>query len=265
MSNSSILEKTLDEIIGEKHQDRRRNKGSSHNRRGVSKNPRGFNSRSPRPRPRSRSRPRSRPRVSASPIEEIRPSELESLSERTPYLKVKNLHYDLTQKDLTELFERIAPVKFTRIQYNTSGGSTGVAYVCFTDPSFNNLAIEKYDGKKAAGQIISVQNGVPLKDRLSSPVPRQPASFRSRGRPRGPRGRFNENKRRPAENRKTLEDLDDELSNYMNGERNQTEPNPDALNGNDNLNQVTKDTSGLDAELDSYMNETSTNTRFPAV
>ncbi|GME81444.1 unnamed protein product [Ambrosiozyma monospora] len=145
-----------------------------------------------------------------------------------PYLRVANLHPDLTEGDLTKLFEGIGPVEYVNLQFNTRGESTGIAFVGYQNPRDCQSAIDKFDGRRAAGQVISVENAVPLVDRIGISgsrggsgydrgyAPRHRGGFRGgRVGARGGRRRGDGSERRPRPAKKTVEDLDAELSSYM--------------------------------------------------
>lgn len=117
-----------------------------------------------------------------------------------------------------------------------------VAYCSFTENHQENIAnaIEKFDGRKAMGKILIVEDPAnprkpkSLKDRLGPVRDRQPSGYgrgsrygtphgpRGGHRPRGARGPSRGRESRGRERReakkpqKTVEDLDRELSEYMN-------------------------------------------------
>lgn len=133
-------------------------------------------------------------------------------------LRLKNVHSDLDGEDLNNLFLNIAPVDFVKFDPRDEA----VAYVCFQlNNSENNAkAILKFDGKKAMGNTLIVENATSLADRIA-PTPR-PAP-RAREAPRevsggreAPRANARKPKaRKPRPVKKTAEDLDKELSAYM--------------------------------------------------
>lgn len=118
-------------------------------------------------------------------------------------IKITNLHPELTTEDLTKLMETIGPTKNVEIKYNTHGKSIGIAFVEFEYGKDATTAIHKFDGRLAAGQTIRVTSTVPLSARLSGPV--NSAVSKRKNAPK------------PKKKNKTLEDLDNELSTYMNG------------------------------------------------
>ncbi|KAI9844060.1 MAG: hypothetical protein M1838_002332 [Thelocarpon superellum] len=79
--------------------------------------------------------------------------ELESASTGSK-LRVDNLHYDLTEEDLEDLFTRIGPVSNIAIRYDRAGRSTGVAFVTYEALGSAKTAIREFDGANANGQPI---------------------------------------------------------------------------------------------------------------
>ncbi|RFU26723.1 hypothetical protein B7463_g9610, partial [Scytalidium lignicola] len=80
----------------------------------------------------------------------------------TPKLRVENLHYDLTEEDLDDLFNRIGPVQKLALVYDRAGRSEGIAYVTYEYAQDARRAIREFDGANAKGQpirLISVPAG----------------------------------------------------------------------------------------------------------
>ncbi|KAK5041665.1 hypothetical protein LTR13_002332 [Exophiala sideris] len=110
--------------------------------------------------------------------------------DRTPppaRLRVDNLHYDLTEDDIYDLFTRIAPVKEARLRYDRAGRSEGVAFVTYEHVADARAAIKDFDGANAKGQPIRltllplprrdnpfdrVENPKTLFDRIEAPSSR---------------------------------------------------------------------------------------------
>ncbi|ODQ55028.1 RNA-binding domain-containing protein [Saitoella complicata NRRL Y-17804] len=150
-------------------------------------------------------------------------------------LRVSNIHYDLNQDDLTQLFSRIAPPILVRLTYDNAGRSTGIAYVVYESIADARDAIRQFDGQKAAGQPLAISmdgSGVPSGRGRSRSPPRRghgdsyrpgagdraPSAPRGRGRGRGASGRGRERgERREVRPAKTQDDLDRELEEYLNG------------------------------------------------
>ncbi|CEP22931.1 hypothetical protein BN1211_3390 [Cyberlindnera jadinii] len=116
-----------------------------------------------------------------------------------PYIKISNLYYELTQQDVEELLERIGKTRFVLVEFARDGRSSGVAYASYENPDDNITAVNKFDGKKAANQIIDVELIKPL---VIGGFNRS-------------RERHNPRSRRPRPKKATAEDLDKELEQYM--------------------------------------------------
>ncbi|EGW32312.1 uncharacterized protein SPAPADRAFT_61389 [Spathaspora passalidarum NRRL Y-27907] len=217
---SDILEKSLDEIIGEKKKDPRRGPRPGPPRRfrgGHASFSRGGGAQHGKIHKQRPAGHHGHPkRLNYSSL----PRDIASLAGSRPVLRVKNIHPDLNGEDLSQLFGNISPVDF--VKFDAENDSN--AYVCFhNDNAKNNAeAIEKYDGKKAMGKILIVENAVSLADRISSlPVRRQPvtpAALKHHKKPVG-KGR--------RRSKPSVEDLDKELNAYMNADADQPS---DAMN-----------------------------------
>jgi THO complex subunit 4 len=82
-------------------------------------------------------------------------------------LRIENLHYDITETDLEELFSRIGPISNVSLVYDRAGRSEGVAYVTYNRYSDAKTAIAEFDGANAKGQPIriSITSSGPRRDR----------------------------------------------------------------------------------------------------
>ncbi|KAG4441312.1 hypothetical protein IFR05_003175 [Cadophora sp. M221] len=69
-------------------------------------------------------------------------------------LRVENIHYDLTEDDLDDLFNRIGPVLKLSLTYDRAGRSEGVAYVTYESAQDAKAAVREFDGANAKGQPI---------------------------------------------------------------------------------------------------------------
>lgn len=97
------------------------------------------------------------------------------VAETSTKLRVDNLHYDLTERDLRVsiaaslndqvrsadhslqgLFNQQGPVLTLELVYDRAGRSTGQAYVTYESSRDAEIAIREYDGAKAMGQYIKV-------------------------------------------------------------------------------------------------------------
>ncbi|EEQ88821.1 RNA binding domain-containing protein [Blastomyces dermatitidis ER-3] len=71
-------------------------------------------------------------------------------------LRVTNLHYDLTEDDLEDLFTRIGPINALSLRYDRAGRSEGVAFVTYKRLVDAQTAIREFDGANAKGQPITL-------------------------------------------------------------------------------------------------------------
>ncbi|KAI1943483.1 alpha-actinin [Ophidiomyces ophidiicola] len=71
-------------------------------------------------------------------------------------LRINNLHYDITEGDLEDLFTRIGPIISLSLLYDRAGRSEGVAYVIYKRTVDAQTAIREFDGANAKGQPIRV-------------------------------------------------------------------------------------------------------------
>ncbi|SNX82380.1 uncharacterized protein MEPE_01086 [Melanopsichium pennsylvanicum] len=74
----------------------------------------------------------------------------------TGKLTIENLHYDVSERDLKQLFESIGPVTKSYIKYDRHDRSTGKAVVIYDNPNHAIQAKNEFDGAKAKGQVISI-------------------------------------------------------------------------------------------------------------
>lgn len=95
-------------------------------------------------------------------------------------LRVENLHYDLTEDDLDDLFNRIGPVVKLSLTYDRAGRSEGIAYVTYEFPEDASKAIREFDGANAKGQpirLISIPSGPSAGRRNPGPAPASKGSL----------------------------------------------------------------------------------------
>ncbi|SPN97089.1 related to RNA and export factor binding protein [Cephalotrichum gorgonifer] len=71
-------------------------------------------------------------------------------------LRVENIHYELTESELEELFGRIGPVTNFNLCYDRAGRSEGIAFVTYERREDALAAIKQYDGANAKGQPITI-------------------------------------------------------------------------------------------------------------
>ncbi|KAF5124766.1 hypothetical protein DV495_003797 [Geotrichum candidum] len=116
-----------------------------------------------------------------------------------------------------------------RLDYDISGRSIGTAIANFNSPYEAEEAVRRFNGRKAAGVIISVElyyhnsdrraprydsrGGASSSHRRREPQPRRGNDDRDRSDAKP----FRRGERAPRKAKKTLEELDAELTSYMNG------------------------------------------------
>lgn len=200
---TTLLERSLDEIIGENKSNRVRSKprGSRGGRNSgrVSKNSA----------QRSSGPLRSIPSLAGLSV----PRDIALLAGRRPVIRVRNIHPELNGDDILSLFGSVGPVEF--VKFDTRNDD--VAYVCFQRDCArsNATAIANFDGKKAMGQILTVESAVSLADRILGNTRRTKAHVASRGRERSAVD-SEQPQPRPRREKPTADTLDAELDSYMN-------------------------------------------------
>ncbi|KAK6542673.1 hypothetical protein TWF694_006617 [Orbilia ellipsospora] len=158
----SVLDRALDEIVADRstnNRNRRRGPGNRTPRDGVSKQ-----SRPPRDPSRanwvhdkfddgnnnSNNSNSYRPR-------ENRDNRDQRDGQRSSKVRVENLHYDLGESDLRDVFSRVGEIRRIEIVYDKAGRSEGVAHVIYSNPDEAMLAVDQFDGANAKGQPIRVR------------------------------------------------------------------------------------------------------------
>ncbi|KAM0788632.1 hypothetical protein ACM66B_006104 [Microbotryomycetes sp. NB124-2] len=99
---------------------------------------------------------------------------------KSPKLKISNLHYEVSERELELLFKQIGTIAAgPKIKFDRSGRSEGVAWVTFTNTEDASQAREAFDGAMAKGQPITVQYDFYL-DRASERGQAAPGSLLAR-------------------------------------------------------------------------------------
>ncbi len=88
---------------------------------------------------------------SSSIISRLGGRESPKSNNKTQDISVENLHYDVTEKDLVELFSTVADVVKAKLVFDISGRSTGVGSVTYNSLEDAEKAIKKYNNIELDG------------------------------------------------------------------------------------------------------------------
>ena len=69
---------------------------------------------------------------------------------------VSNLHHDVTNQELEQIFQLIAPIRRAEVNFDFTGRSKGTAEVVFTNPSDAQRASREYNGQMCKGLPIRI-------------------------------------------------------------------------------------------------------------
>ncbi|CAO3619678.1 unnamed protein product [Mucor hiemalis] len=164
-------------------------------------------------------------RVSSSPSIISRLGGRGSPKSKTTDISIENLHYDVTENDLVELFSTVADVVKAKLVFDNSGRSTGTASVTYNSIEDAEKAIKKYDNVALDGQAMKIE--------LRKYTPREPRARSG--------GRFNNNR------------LDDRGNRGRQGDRGNRDRHPRDDRKRDDRQKSALTAEELDREMDSYM------------
>jgi len=145
---------------------------------------------------------------------------------------VSNLHWEVSEDDLKNLFEEVGEVSKVRIKYDKAGRSDGEATIVFNSKSDAQRAINKYDGVELQGMEMKIKMDYShsSRNKENNDSKRNRGSILSRlGKGKGFKNRQNNNSRNNKFNNKqskgrnhkeaiTKEMLDEEMDRYMSNE-----------------------------------------------
>ncbi|KAI9029058.1 hypothetical protein CLU79DRAFT_737335 [Phycomyces nitens] len=132
-------------------------------------------------------------------------------------LVVANLHYDVNENDLYELFGQIGPLKRAFLRLDSDGKSSGVADVDFVNRGDSERAMTAYNNVELDGRPMRITFGSIVRQQVRGNIGGQRPRDTGRSNNYGRRNETNQNQRRRQEPRSkpSEADLDAEMDNYM--------------------------------------------------
>lgn len=122
---------------------------------------------------------------------------------------VLNVHKDISDEDLRDLFRQAGPVLKVKSDRDESGKRPGMAWILFQFAADAEVAVGRFDNRRAAGQVIKVRAVERIGD--LAPGGRDNLKDRIGGRGKGRKAAEKPRSKKP----KTQEELDAELDSYM--------------------------------------------------
>ncbi|KAF9969311.1 hypothetical protein BGZ73_008383 [Actinomortierella ambigua] len=219
---SSALDMSLEDII--------KAQKSNNPRRGNARNNARGNTRSTGPARNTRQSHANKPyqqsmqQYRAAPVAPLHTATIRQSVPDGSKMQVSNLDYRVTAEDLKLVFSsRVGPLKKCTLNYDQNGKSTGTALVHFTRVGDATVAYQRFNGVPLDGKPMKIEIlSAPVAPApVPAPAPQQQqaprnAGHQQRGGRGGPRrggrgGRSNN----PREPKKTADQLDAEMNDYM--------------------------------------------------
>ncbi|GAA5817416.1 hypothetical protein MFLAVUS_010962 [Mucor flavus] len=239
MSNLGALDMALDDVISQNRTNNKRPNNNSNSRRG---NPRttggGINknrSSGVRSSPYNGARPARNNNNSSRPSRPV-DSRINNTSNRmSNSLVVANLHFNVTEKDLYDLFGQIGQLKRAFLHIGPNGKSAGIADVVFANASdaekarntYNNVELDGRPMRITSASIISAVTAAPLNSgrrgniRGGNTNGRDTNGRDNNRRDNNSRGGRSGGGRREARPKPSQQDLDAEMDTYMGSANNE--------------------------------------------
>jgi len=170
---------------------------------------------------------------------------------------VSNLHWEVSENDLKELFEEVGDVSKVRIKYDKAGRSDGEATIVFNSKSDAQRAIDKFNNVDLDGMEMHIKMDNSKRNNNSNNDSRkgrvsilsrlgQGKGFKNRQNNNHSNKKFNRNyKRRENKEPLTKEMLDEEMDRFMSNEM-----DVEIIENNDGTNEVTSTSRNLVSYVD---------------
>mmetsp|Transcript_80808 Transcript_80808/g.94225 ORF Transcript_80808/g.94225 Transcript_80808/m.94225 type:complete len:185 (+) Transcript_80808:23-577(+) len=158
MEVSEKLGKSLDDVIKESKGERKGDRGHHGGRGGRGGHGHGHGRGHRHEHPKGEYKPRNE-RLDKKPWTD-RPPKREFDKEKKvgkTKIRVENVHYNVTNKELSDLFGEIGPLKYCKIEWDDLGRSKETALVIFEDPKHAAEAIRQYDDAQLDGKTLKIR------------------------------------------------------------------------------------------------------------
>ncbi|CAO3650040.1 unnamed protein product [Mucor fragilis] len=220
MSNLGALDMALDDVISQNRTNKRSSNSNSGGRRGGSSRGGISKSRSSGGRPSPYNG--ARPARNNAPVRNSRPASNAPRASNNS-LVVANLHFNVTEKDLYDLFGQIGTLKRAFLHIGPNGKSAGVADVVFQSSHDAERARNTYNNVELDGRPMRITSASIISAVSNAPSNNAPRRSNIRGGSNGGR-RDNNNSsgarrgggnKRESRPKPSQQDLDAEMDSYM--------------------------------------------------
>ncbi|GAN08419.1 conserved hypothetical protein [Mucor ambiguus] len=221
MSNLGALDMALDDVISQNRTNKRSSNSNSGGRRGGSSRGGISKSRSSGGRPSPYNG--ARPARSNAPVRNSRPASNTPRASNNS-LVVANLHFNVTEKDLYDLFGQIGTLKRAFLHIGPNGKSAGIADVVFQSSQDAERARNTYNNVELDGRPMRITQASIISAVSNAPASNAPRRSNLRGGNNGGRrdnnnsssgGRRGGGNKRESRPKPSQQDLDAEMDSYM--------------------------------------------------